>query len=58
MRTTSKGLIILLVLSTSLLVGATDVRQAIPVPAPDSLLLVLSGLAMLVGGLRWKKSGL
>ena len=55
MRTTLN--ILVLVLSASVLLNA-DTGRAIPVPAPDSLVMVLTGLVTLAGALRWKKSGL
>jgi len=57
MKMTLKGLSLLLVVTASAALYA-DTRQAIPVPAPDSLVMALTGLAALAGAWRWKKSGL
>jgi hypothetical protein len=56
MQTTVKGLIMLLVLSASVVLHA-EARQAIPVPAPDSLLMAVTGLVALAGAMGWKKLG-
>ena len=56
MKMTLKGLILLLVLSASVLVHA-EARQAIPVPAPDSLLMAVTGLVALAGAFGFKKLG-
>jgi len=53
-KTMLKGLILLLVLSASVILQA-EAKQAVPVPAPDSLLMAVTGLVALVGGLGWKK---
>jgi len=54
MMTTLKGFILLLVLSASVVLHA-EAKHAIPVPAPDSLLMAVTGLVALAGGLGWKK---
>jgi hypothetical protein len=50
-------LIALLVLSASVALHA-GTKHAIPVPAPDSLVMALTGLVTLAGAWRWKNRGL